>query len=261
MILCKVLLLLVYIQICASQNTTCSGYLTHYWTSNWNNLNEYKRMFFVLSRSTNVMVSNYRDLMNSGIDIVTPIIFRPFRSSEIYEIAVVTSSIKLKNLYFASIFKGKLTFYGNYREKSNQTDLKIYVFRTQEVYSMNCVTLFQTCQITMTAMEQISGQKVWILFVSVSDELEIKKIAANITAYIEAAEMQDYRFFEFEVEGIDSCEILKNQLMKCKAENKTSVRDTFIACSFLLLMITIFAAKSFRCVRQIRSNRVHDIHN
>lgn len=263
MFLCKVLHLVVYIQLCASQDTFCSDDLTLYWSNNWNVLSEYKKIYFALSRSTNAMVANFQDLLDVGIEIVTPIIFRPFESSETYELAVLTSGStdNVQNLNFVAVFKGNLTLYGNYREKSNCTDygLMTYVFETQDVFTVNCVTLLQACQMTMTAMEQISVEKALILFVSVSAELLSKRIFTNLTAYIESAEMQEYRFFEFGVEHIDSCEVLKKHLMKCKAEKESTDVDTFIVSAFLLLVVSISAAKSIRCIREIRSNRVHDI--
>lgn len=157
MFLCKVLHLVVYIQLCASQDKTCSDDLTVYWSNNWNVLSEYKKIYFALSLSTNAMVANYQDLLSFGNESVTPIIFRPFQSSKTYELAVLTSSSskKLQNLNFVTVFKGNLTLYGNYREKSNCTDygLMTYVFETQDVFTVNCVTLLQACQMTMTAME------------------------------------------------------------------------------------------------------------
>lgn len=258
MILCKVLLVVIFIKLCVSQNTTCSAQFTDYWTSNWEKIKENKKMFFVLSRSTNVLVDNYTELLTFGIDILTPIIFRPLQSSEIYELSV-TSNFKFQKMYFVSVFKGNLTFKGIYRETFNQTEFKLdtYVFETEDSETEVFISLFHTCQLTMDAMERIHVQKAIILFVSVPTELQRLKIATNITSYIRAANMKDYIFYEFKGKRIESCEVLRNHLMKCKAEVIISDFRAVLVPAFLLALGVIAAVKSFCCVREIMSSRVY----
>lgn len=254
MILCKVFLYVAVAQVCRSQNTTCSGDLTDYWTSNWKNLKENKQIFFVLSRSTKVVVENYTKSLDFAIEIVAPIIFRPIQNSKIYEIVVSTSNFKSQSLYFFSVFKGRLTLHG----LLNQTDLKTYVFQTQDLANESYILLFQTCQVTSDAMDLIQVEKVWIIFVSVPTELQYKRIAESIIMHIKNAGMQDYRFSEFRGMGIKSCEDLRNHFIKCKVENETSVLNIFLVPVFMLLVVVIFVAKSIFCICEIRSNHVHD---
>lgn len=185
-----------------------------------------------------MVVENYTSLLDFGIEIVAPIIIRPFQSSEIYELAVVTSNYKSQSLYFVSVLKGKLTFY----EKLNQTDPKTYVFQTQDLANESYVSLLRTCQMNLNAMEQIGVQKVVIIFVSMSDVIQIERIAENITAYIKAAKMQDYRFSEFRLRAA-SCEDLRNHF-KSNADNEISALQIFIVSAFILLVVAISVAKS-----------------
>lgn len=252
--LCKVFLLMVFIQICSSQNTPCSGEMKNYWISNWNNLKESKEMFFVLGHSTKPVLENYTSLLNFGIEIVAPIILRPFQSSKIYELSVIKNNSKSQSLYFVSVLKGKLTFY----ENLNQTDLKTYEFQTQDLPNESYISLFRSCQMTINAMEQIEVQKALIILISAPEVVQIERIAKNTTAYIKAAKMQDYRFSEFRLRAIGSCESLKNHFIKCKAEYKTSALQIVIISTFILLVIAASVAKSFHYIRKIRSNQVHD---
>lgn len=264
MLLFKVFLLVVFIQSCASQYIPCNKNLTRQWTSIFEDLKLSKKIFLVLSYSTNSMVENSTDLMQLKDYIRSPIVIRPsnkIQHTDMYEISGAPRSAAQQDLTFVSIFTGKLLSYGRRYFKSDRKFMEqiFYNFQTRKALMTNCVTLFQTCQMTMNAMEQISVQKAWVLFISVPKKLQSFRIAANISAYIEAAEMQDYSFDEFGGKGIKSCEIVIDHMRKCKAEFFNVDVNKLIVSAISLILMLLAAVKLFRRIRKVWSNRVQDI--
>lgn len=256
---------MIFIQTCTSQATTCNKNLTKYWSNHWKDLKDNKTIFLVLSRSTNTMIDNATDLLQSKVKIVIPIVIRPstrLKSQEIFEIIGISRETAVSPaISYGELYTGMLISYGrlNCQTKQKVMEQMTYGFHTLKASSMNSVTLFQTCQMTMTEMEKIEVQPVWVLFISVATELQISKISANISFYIEAAEMLDYSFDEFEDRGVETCEKLMEHLKKCEVLINNSDIDIIIVSTFLLIVVAFAAAKTICCLREIRSNQVHNI--
>lgn len=260
---------MAFTQICASQDTICSEKLKPHWMSIWEEMNQNQTIFFVISYSTNAMIENSTDLMKLKDYIVSPIVVRPsqeFRNTDMYEVAGIPRSEDHRDLMFLRVFTGKLLSYGRYYCKFEQKFMEQMTYgffdktsHTTLNTTVEGVALFQSCQMTINAKKQISVLKAWILFVSVFDELQRLRIAANITSYIEAAEMQDYVFDEFRDKRVKSCENLKNHFVKCKADINKAYIDILFWSIIVLFVISVAAVKSFYCIREIRPNRVHNI--
>lgn len=263
MFLCRVLFLLVLINICVC--SICNTNLSKYWTSHYEDLTGNKKIFFVLSASTSSSDINYADVLT--LHIKTPIVIKPaFNTTEMYELLALSSShLEYQNLEYQSAFPGNLLNFGLCGCKLNGTnvEMKVYMFQTLSPLFVREVIVFYTCQLSMNVKQQIEVEKALILLFSEYFAQPIEKIAANITTIISTAEMQDYTFDEFGGKGIKSCENLRDHLMKCKAQNllENSNFEVFIVFAFLLLMLVTTVAKISCCISEICRNKVENSHD
>lgn len=177
-------------------------------------------------------------------------------------------SAAYRDMMFLRVFTGKLQSYGRYyckfeHEFMDQITYGFFALSKTSHTTLNTtvegIRLFQSCQMTVDTKKQISVLKAWILFVNVFDEQQRSRIPANITAFIETAEMQDFSFDDFGGRGIKSCEILSSILMKCKTDFTDFAVDQLIVTVLMLLIVTIIVLKVYQCILELRSNKVEDI--
>lgn len=156
-------------------------------------LKENKGIFLVLSYSK--MDENETDLLLLKFKTETPTVFRKpsLRKSEEYEIEAVSENDTTQDFKLPTAFKGTLKYFGirHYTFNQNYVEVTAYANQPQDMTVENNVTLFQTCKMVMNDAKQIQVEKAIIIFVSTRHMSQSRRIATNLTIYIEATGMHE----------------------------------------------------------------------